>query len=69
MAKNLKMASQEPSRPRLPSWFRTKLPSGTQQAMFNDTMDAVKDNQLHTVCQKQNAPTYTIAGQVEMRRS
>ena len=56
MTKNLKMASQKPPRPRLPSWFRTKLPSGTQQAMFNDTMDAVKDNQLHTVCQEAKCP-------------
>ena len=56
MAKNLKMASQKTTRPRLPPWFRTKLPSGTQQAMFNDTMDAVKDNQLHTVCQEAKCP-------------
>ena len=56
MAKNLKMASQKAARPRLPPWFRTKLPSGTQQAMFNDTMDAVKDNQLHTVCQEAKCP-------------
>ena len=56
MAKNLKMASQKTARPRLPSWFRTKLPSGSQQAIFNDTMDAVKDNQLHTVCQEAKCP-------------
>ena len=56
MAKNLKMAGQKQSRSRLPPWFRTKLPSGAQQAMFNDTMDAVKDNQLHTVCQEAKCP-------------
>ena len=56
MARNLKLASQQPPRPRLPPWFRTKLPSGAQQALFNDTMDAVKDNQLHTVCQEAKCP-------------
>jgi lipoate synthase len=56
MARNLKMASQKVARPRLPPWFRTTLPSGSQQAMFNDTLDAVKDNQLHTVCQEARCP-------------
>ena len=56
LARNLKMASQRTAQKRLPSWFRTKLPSGTQQAVFNDTMDAVKDNQLHTVCQEAKCP-------------
>ena len=56
LARNLKMASQRTAQKRLPSWFRTKLPSGAQQAVFNDTMDAVKDNQLHTVCQEAKCP-------------
>ena len=56
MNKNLKMASRKAPRPRLPNWFRTKLPSGKEQEMFNETMDAVKDNKLHTVCQEAKCP-------------
>ncbi|MAS49377.1 MAG: lipoyl synthase, partial [Euryarchaeota archaeon] len=56
MARNLKMASPKAPRPRLPNWFRTRLPSGKQQQTFNETMDAVKDNKLHTVCQEAKCP-------------
>ncbi|MBT3652459.1 MAG: lipoyl synthase, partial [Euryarchaeota archaeon] len=56
MSRNLKMASPKAPRPRLPNWFRTKLPSGKEQQMFNETMDAVKDNKLHTVCQEAKCP-------------
>ena len=40
MSRNLKMASPKAPRPRLPNWFRTKLPSGKEQQMFNETMGA-----------------------------
>jgi lipoic acid synthetase len=59
---------------RLPDWFRTTLPSGEQQAVFNATKSAVKDNKLHTVCEEARCPnihdcwasgdaTFMIAGQ------
>ncbi len=61
--KQLPMASKtppalrpKPKRERLPSWFRTVLPSGEQQATFNNTKAAVKDNTLHTVCQEARCP-------------
>ena len=64
---------RSPSR-RLPVWFRTSLPSGEQQATFNTTKAAVKDNKLHTVCEEARCPnihecwasgdaTFMIAGQ------
>ncbi len=59
---------------RLPDWFRTRLPNGEQQAVFNATKSAVKDNKLHTVCEEARCPnihecwasgdaTFMIAGQ------
>lgn len=59
---------------RLPDWFRTSLPTGEQQAVFNSTKTAVKDNKLHTVCEEARCPnihdcwasgdaTFMIAGQ------
>ena len=59
---------------RLPDWFRTSLPTGEQQAVFNSTKTAVKDNKLHTVCEEASCPnihdcwasgdaTFMIAGQ------
>ena len=59
---------------RLPKWFKTRLPSGEQQAIFNTTKTAVKDNKLHTVCEEARCPnihdcwasgdaTFMIAGQ------
>ena len=75
--KPLPMATQTKSRSpsrRLPAWFRTSLPSGEQQATFNTTKAAVKDNKLHTVCEEARCPnihecwasgdaTFMIAGQ------
>jgi len=63
-----------PPKRRLPEWFRTTLPTGDQQAVFNATKSAVKDNQLHTVCEEARCPnihecwasgdaTFMIAGQ------
>jgi lipoic acid synthetase len=61
-------------RQRLPPWFKTTLPSGAQQAVFNQTKASVKDNKLHTVCEEARCPnihdcwssgdaTFMIAGQ------
>ena len=61
-------------RKRLPSWFKTTLPSGPQQEIFNETKAAVKNNKLHTVCEEARCPnihdcwssgdaTFMIAGQ------
>ena len=75
--KQLPMASNQPvktRRRRLPEWFRTSLPTGEQQAIFNHTKSAVKDNKLHTVCEEARCPnihdcwssgdaTFMIAGQ------
>jgi lipoic acid synthetase len=75
--KQLPMVGNKPDskkRKRLPSWFKTTLPSGTQQEKFNDTKAAVKDNKLHTVCEEARCPnihdcwssgdaTFMIAGQ------
>ncbi|MCH1541011.1 MAG: lipoyl synthase [Candidatus Poseidonia sp.] len=75
--KPLPMASKNEtsiSARRLPDWFRTRLPSGQQQAVFNATKSAVKDNKLHTVCEEARCPnihdcwasgdaTFMIAGQ------
>ena len=43
-------------RPRLPEWFRTRLPSGELQKKFNETKSTVDENMLHTVCQEARCP-------------
>ena len=69
--KKLDMAN---TRPRLPDWFRTRLPSGELQQKFKETKDTVTDNMLHTVCQEARCPnihecwaakdaTFMVAGQ------
>ena len=69
--KKLNMAK---TRPRLPDWFRTRLPSGDLQQKFKETKDTVTDNMLHTVCQEARCPnihecwaakdaTFMVAGQ------
>ena len=69
--KKLDMAN---TRPRLPDWFRTRLPSGELQKKFKETKDTVTDNMLHTVCQEARCPnihecwaakdaTFMVAGQ------
>lgn len=75
MAKLIPPALREkPKRERLPEWFRTSLPNGKQQAIFNETKSAVAENKLHTVCQEARCPnihdcwasgdaTFMIAGQ------
>ena len=75
--KHLPMATASPQvkpKKRLPDWFRTRLPNGEQQAIFNTTKAAVKDNKLHTVCEEARCPnihdcwasgdaTFMVAGQ------
>jgi lipoic acid synthetase len=69
--KKLKMA---PDRPRLPDWFRTRLPTGELLKKFNQTNATVTENMLNTVCQEARCPnihecwaakdaTFMIAGQ------
>ena len=69
--KKLDMAN---TRPRLPDWFRTRLPSGELQLKFKETKETVTDNMLHTVCQEARCPnshecwaakdaTFMVAGQ------
>ena len=69
--RKLRMAK---TRPRLPEWFRTRLPSGELQRKFNETKATVKENTLHTVCQEARCPnihecwaakdaTFMVAGQ------
>lgn len=61
-------------RPRLPEWFRTRLPSGELQQKFNETKLTVEENMLNTVCQEAKCPnihecwaakdaTFMVAGQ------
>ncbi len=61
-------------RKRLPEWFRTTLPVGEAQFLFNETKSRVKENNLNTVCEEARCPnvhdcwgrgtaTFMIAGQ------
>ena len=69
--RKLRMAK---TRPRLPVWFRTRLPTGELQRKFNETKNTVTDKTLHTVCQEARCPnihecwaakdaTFMVAGQ------
>tara|TARA_B100000214_G_scaffold375273_1_gene360926 strand:+ start:959 stop:2023 length:1065 start_codon:yes stop_codon:yes gene_type:complete len=62
-------------RKRLPKWFKTSLPIGKSQSIYNTTMASVKDNDLNTVCVEARCPnihdcwgrgtaTFMIAGDV-----
>ena len=66
--------SMADTRPRLPDWFRTSLPTGELQRKFKETKETVTDNMLHTVCQEARCPnihecwaakdaTFMVAGQ------
>ena len=66
--------SMADTRPRLPEWFRTSLPTGELQRKFKETKATVTDNMLHTVCQEARCPnihecwaakdaTFMVAGQ------
>ena len=68
-SRHLPMASDKPaSKPksRLPPWFRTRLPTGEQQRMFNDTKASVKITNYTLFVKRQNAPTSTNVGQAAM---
>ena len=43
-------------RKRLPSWFKTYLPTGEAQIAFNDIRGNVLEHQLNTVCQQAQCP-------------
>jgi len=62
-------------RKRLPSWFKTTLPTGDAQSRFNETKSNVHEHGLHTVCEEARCPnihdcwgrgtaTFMIAGEV-----
>ena len=44
------------ARKRLPSWFRTHLPTGDAQIAFNDVRSNVLEHELNTVCQEAQCP-------------
>ena len=66
---------RESKRKRLPNWFRTSLPTGGAQSIFNETKSNVHEHGLHTVCEEARCPnihdcwsrgtaTFMIAGEV-----
>ena len=70
----MRKLSMADTRPRLPNWFRTSLPTGELQRKFKETKSTVTDNMLHTVCQEARCPnihecwaakdaTFMVAGQ------
>ena len=44
------------TRPRLPQWLRTELPSGDALRVFNRTAGSVDGGALHTVCEEARCP-------------
>ena len=50
------MERRKQSRKRLPSWFKTYLPTGEAQTAFNDVRGNVLEHQLNTVCQEARCP-------------
>ena len=62
-------------RKRLPTWFRTSLPTGEAQTRYNETRSSVHEHGLHTVCEEARCPnvhdcwgrgtaTFMVAGEV-----
>jgi lipoyl synthase len=49
-------AAPSSGKPRLPSWFRVKLPSGERLQAFRETGSTVHGNGLHTVCAEAHCP-------------
>ncbi len=47
---------REQNRNRLPSWFRTNLPTGNAQIAFNEVRKNVLKHELNTVCQEARCP-------------
>ena len=71
---NSAIARRKAARKRLPSWFRTSLPTGTAQEAFIKMRENVSKNSLNTVCEEARCPnihdcwgrgtaTFMIAGQ------
>ena len=71
--RRLEMATAPP-RPRLPEWFRTRLPTGAALKGYQRTLATVNEGTLHTVCQEARCPnihecwsegdaTFMVAGQ------
>ncbi len=67
-------AKQATTRPRLPDWFRTVLPTGEKLSAYNQTKNTVTKNTMATVCQEARCPnihecwgrgtaTFMIAGE------
>ena len=65
---------QATTRPRLPDWFRTILPTGEKLSAYNQTKNTVTKNTMATVCQEARCPnihecwgrgtaTFMIAGE------
>jgi len=63
------------TRKRLPSWFKTSLPTGQSQTRYNATKDNVMAHGLNTVCEEARCPnvhdcwgrgtaTFMVAGEV-----
>jgi len=62
-------------RKRLPSWFKTSLPTGLAQSRYNETKSNVETHGLNTVCEEARCPnvhdcwgrgtaTFMVAGEV-----
>ena len=62
-------------RKRLPTWFKTSLPTGDAQTRYNETRSSVHEHGLHTVCEEARCPnvhdcwgrgtaTFMVAGEV-----
>ncbi|MBJ84067.1 MAG: lipoyl synthase [Euryarchaeota archaeon] len=47
---------RQQNRKRLPSWFRTNLPTGKTQIAFNEVRKNVLEHELNTVCQEARCP-------------
>ena len=71
---NSAVARRRADRKRLPSWFRTSLPTGQAQESFIKMRENVSNNNLNTVCEEARCPnihdcwgrgtaTFMIAGQ------
>ena len=69
------MDKRKNMRKRLPSWFKTALPTGLAQSRYNDTKSNVVAHGLNTVCEEARCPnvhdcwgrgtaTFMVAGEV-----
>ena len=69
------LEKRKSTRKRLPSWFKTSLPTGLAQSRYNDTKGNVVAHGLNTVCEEARCPnvhdcwgrgtaTFMVAGEV-----